>query len=93
MGAVFRYVFIWQRHSAFYIGCLVIVMVLLASFNCVTKSNEAETPAEERVAHAQRLKTKSFTRFIYSYFYNYRHPSFGKIKFGNWALIDPEKSR
>ena len=68
-------------------------MVLLASFNRVTKSNEAETPAEERVAHAQRLKTKSFTGFIYSYFTIIGTLLFGKIKFGNWALIDPEKSR
>lgn len=69
-------------------------MVLLASFNRVTKSNEAETPAEERVAHAQRLKNKIFLPALFIPIFTIIGTLlFGKIKFGNWALIDPERSR
>ncbi|MGR6337067.1 DUF979 domain-containing protein [Priestia megaterium] len=76
----------------FYVGCLVVIMVLLASFNRVTKSNEAETPAEERVAHAQRLKNKIFLPALFIPIFTIIGTLlFGKIKFGNWALIDPEK--
>lgn len=43
---------------SFYIGCIVLAMVVLASLNKVTKSNEQEAPTQERVKHAEKLKIK-----------------------------------
>ena len=43
---------------SFYVGCIVLAMVVLASLNKVTKSEEKEVPVQERVKHAEKLKIK-----------------------------------
>ncbi|EMA6344909.1 DUF979 domain-containing protein [Bacillus cytotoxicus] len=76
----------------FYIGCMVLVMVILASVNKVTKSNEKEAPTEERVKQAKKLKNKIFLPAIsIPIFTIIGTLTLGKMKFGNVSLVDPEK--
>ncbi len=51
--------FIRNVIPSFYVGCIVLAMVVLASMNKVTKSQEKEVPVQERVKHAEKLKIKS----------------------------------
>ncbi len=76
----------------FYIGCMVLVMVILASVNKVTKSNEKEAPTEERVKQAKKLKNKIFLpAILIPIFTIIGTLTLGKMKFGNVSLVDPEK--
>jgi uncharacterized membrane protein len=76
----------------FYIGCLVLVMVLIASFNKVTKSNEQEAPDEERASHASRLRNKVFLpAILIPLFTIIGTLLLGKVKFGKILLVDPAK--
>ncbi|KEK22543.1 DUF979 domain-containing protein [Bacillus gaemokensis] len=77
---------------SFYIGCIVLVMVILASLNKVTKSNEKEAPTEERVKHAEKLKNKIFMpAILIPIFTIIGTLTLGKLKFGDVFLVDPEK--
>ena len=49
--------FIRKCNSFVYVGCIVLAMVVLASMNKVTKSQE-KAPVQERVKHAEKLKIK-----------------------------------
>ena len=52
--------FIWKCNpSRFTLAVLYLAMVVLASLNKVTKSEEKEVPVQERVKHAEKLKIKS----------------------------------
>ncbi|MDM5186468.1 DUF979 domain-containing protein [Bacillus sp. DX4.1] len=77
---------------SFYIGCIVLVMVVLASLNKVTKSNEQEAPTQERVKHAEKLRNKIFLpAILIPIFTIIGTLTLGKLKFGNVFLVDPEK--
>lgn len=77
---------------SFYIGCIVLAMVILASLNKVTKSNEKEAPTEERVKHAEKLRNKIFMpAILIPIFTIIGTLTLGKLKFGNVFLVDPEK--
>lgn len=60
MGIILHYILFGNIIPSFYIGCIVLAMVVLASLNKVTKSNEQEAPTQERVKHAEKLKNKIF---------------------------------
>jgi uncharacterized membrane protein len=77
---------------SFYIGCIVLAMVVLASLNKVTKSNEKEAPTEERVKHAEKLRNKIFMpAILIPIFTIIGTLTLGKIKFGNVSLVDSDK--
>lgn len=77
---------------SFYVGCIVLVMVVLASLNKVTKSEEKEVPVQERVKHAEKLKNKIFMpAILIPIFTIIGTLTLGKIKWGNVALVDPDK--
>ncbi|WP_028402861.1 DUF979 domain-containing protein [Ectobacillus panaciterrae] len=76
----------------FYIGCLVLLMVLIAAFNKVTKSNEQEAPDAERAANAERLHNKVFfPAILIPLFTIVGTLLLGKVKFGKVFLVDPAK--
>ncbi|MEH7457447.1 DUF979 domain-containing protein [Bacillus sp. JJ1127] len=91
--ALFSITFLFGKIiPSFYIGCIVLAMVVLASLNKVTKSNEKEAPAEERVKHAEELGNKIFMpAILIPIFTIIGTLTLGKIKFGNVSLVDPEK--
>lgn len=91
--ALFSITFLFGKIIApFYIGCMVLVMVILASINKVTKSNEKEAPTEERVKQAEKLKNKIFLpAILIPIFTIVGTLTLGKMKFGNVSLVDPEK--
>ncbi|MFJ8526874.1 DUF979 domain-containing protein [Bacillus sp. NPDC094106] len=91
--ALFSITFLFGKIiPSFYIGCIVLAMVVLASLNKVTKSNEKEAPAEERVKHAEKLGNKIFMpAILIPIFTIIGTLTLGKIKFGNVSLVDPEK--
>lgn len=91
--ALFSITFLFGKIiPSFYIGCIVLAMVVLASLNKVTKSNEKEAPTEERVKHAEKLGNKIFMpAILIPIFTIIGTLTLGKIKFGNVSLVDPEK--
>ncbi|WP_258958518.1 DUF979 domain-containing protein, partial [Bacillus toyonensis] len=77
---------------SFYVGCIVLAMVVLASLNKVTKSEEKEVPVQERVKHAEKLKNKIFMpALLIPIFTIIGTLTLGKIKWGNVSLVDPDK--
>ncbi|PHD61770.1 DUF979 domain-containing protein [Bacillus wiedmannii] len=77
---------------SFYVGCIVLAMVVLASLNKVTKSQEKEVPVQERVKHAEKLKNKIFMpALLIPVFTIIGTLTLGKIKWGNVSLVDPDK--
>ncbi|MGG2065352.1 DUF979 domain-containing protein [Bacillus sp. S14(2024)] len=77
---------------SFYVGCLVLIMVILASLNKVTKSNEQGAPVAERVKHAAKLGNKIFMpAILIPLFTIIGTLTLGKLKFGNIFVVDPEK--
>lgn len=75
-----------------YVGYLVLIMVVIASFGKVTKSNEKETDASEREGHAARLRNKIFLPAILIPILTIAGTlTLGKIKFGSVQLVDPEQ--
>ncbi|PEB50474.1 permease [Bacillus pseudomycoides] len=91
--ALFSITFLFGKIiPSFYIGCIVLAMVVLASLNKVTKSNEKEAPTEERVKHAEKLGNKIFMpAILIPIFTIIGTLTLGKIKFGSVSLVDPEK--
>lgn len=77
---------------SFYVGCIVLAMVVLAALNKVTKSNEQETSVQERAKHSEKLGNKIFIpAILIPVFTVIGTLTLGKIKFGNVSLVDPEK--
>ena len=66
-------------------------MVVLASMNKVTKSQEKEAPVQERVKHAEKLKKNFYACTFNTYFTIIGTLTLGKIKWGNVSLVDPDK--
>lgn len=91
--ALFAVTFIFGNViPSFYVGCIVLAMVVLASLNKVTKSQEKEVPVQERVKHAEKLKNKIFMpAILIPIFTIIGTLTLGKIKWGNVALVDPDK--
>lgn len=75
-----------------YVGYLVLIMVGIASFGKVTKSNEKETDSSEREGHAERLRNKIFLPAVLIPVLTIIGTlTLGKIKFGSVRLVDPEQ--
>ncbi len=73
---------------SFYVGCIVLAMVVLASLNKVTKSEEKEVPVQKRVKHAEKLKNKIFMpALLIPIFTIIGTLTLGKIKWGNVLLL------
>jgi uncharacterized membrane protein len=76
----------------FYVGCIVLIMVLLAAWNKVTKSQEKEASAQERAQHADNLKNKIFMpALLIPIFTIIGTLTLGKIKWGTVSLVDSSK--
>ena len=62
-------------------------MVVLASMNKVTKSQEKEVPVQERVKHAEKLKQNFYACTFNTYFTIIGTLTLGKIKWGMFPLL------